>query len=56
LIGLKEDVRIIDVVNKEGFTLLHLACYHSNQQSVEVLLNKVRVDSRVQEAAQWINA
>lgn len=56
LIGLPENLRIIDIVNKEGFTLLHLAAHHNNEQIVEVLLNKVRVDCRAHEVALWVNA
>ena len=56
LIGLKENITITDIANKEGSTLLHLACFHNNQQAVEVLLNKVRVDCRAEEAAHWVNA
>ena len=47
---------MIDIINKEGLNLMHLAVFHNNTQIVELLLNKVKNDYKHQDVAKWVNA
>jgi ankyrin repeat protein len=52
---LPEDVKMTDIVDKDGFSLLHMAVFLNKTAIVENLIAKASSHYQVYEVAEWVN-
>ena len=53
--GSKLTVRLDELVDKDGFTLLHMACFRNKTKTIEALLKKGQEDLTEEALEAWIN-
>ena len=50
-----DDIKIDQLVDSEGFSLLHLTVFKNKQKSFDQLLAKAKEDISPQELTEWVN-
>lgn len=50
-----ESVRLDELVDKDGNTLLHMACFRNRTKIIDSLMNKAQQDLSKAELIKWVN-
>ena len=53
--SLTEENRLCDIVDQDGFTLLHMAVFKNKTKIVEAIIKKAKQDMYQYEVAEWVN-